>query len=159
MLLSEGDLAAIRTAVQSVAAVAGTVSGSAPVVVGNANWTTSVNGVNEDFLEVRDLGAGRLAAPSPMPNFGQGPSSSSAPMTARELFSAGGPSIGEQARIKNAVHRDRRAYRQRSVGLGQRSDDTALVPINNACRRPFGAADRARTIFAPSWSRSRRPRR
>jgi putative ABC transport system permease protein len=51
--LSEGDLAAIRTKVQSIA-VAGTVSGSAPVVVGNANWTTSVNGVNEDFLEVRD---------------------------------------------------------------------------------------------------------
>ena len=26
----------------------------ARLVVGNANWTTSVNGVNEDFLEVRD---------------------------------------------------------------------------------------------------------
>jgi putative ABC transport system permease protein len=24
------------------------------VVAGNANWTTSVDGVNEDYLEVRD---------------------------------------------------------------------------------------------------------
>jgi putative ABC transport system permease protein len=52
--LSEADLAAIRTKVPNVAAAAGTVSGSAPLVVGDANWTTSVTGVNEDFLEVRD---------------------------------------------------------------------------------------------------------
>ena len=52
--LSESDLAVIRTKVSGVAAVAGIVSGSAPVVAGNANWTTSVDGVNEDYLEVRD---------------------------------------------------------------------------------------------------------
>jgi putative ABC transport system permease protein len=54
LALSEGDLTAIRAHVSNVAAAAGTVSGSAPLVVGDANWTTSVNGVNEDFLEVRD---------------------------------------------------------------------------------------------------------
>ena len=49
LALSEGDLAAIRSKVPSVAGAAGMVSGSAPLVVGNANWTTSVNGVNADF--------------------------------------------------------------------------------------------------------------
>src|SRR5215510_5458318 len=47
-------LPAIRTKVPNVSAAAGTVSGSAPLVVGDANLTTSVTGVNEDFLEVRD---------------------------------------------------------------------------------------------------------
>src|SRR6476659_816644 len=54
LALSEGDLSAIRDKVPGVSAVAGGVSGSAPVVVGNTNWTTSVDGVNQDFLEVRD---------------------------------------------------------------------------------------------------------
>ena len=51
--LSEGDLADPRK-VPGVAAVAGVISGQAPVVAGAANWTTSIDGVNEDFLEVRD---------------------------------------------------------------------------------------------------------
>ena len=52
--LSEGDLQLIRAKVPGVAAVAGVISGQAPVVAGAANWTTSIDGVNEDFLEVRD---------------------------------------------------------------------------------------------------------
>ena len=52
--LSEGDLNMIRAKVPGVAAVAGTIQGSAPLVAGASNWTTQVNGVNEDFLEVRD---------------------------------------------------------------------------------------------------------
>jgi putative ABC transport system permease protein len=62
LALSENDLAAIRASVPGVTAAAGMVSGSAPVVVGNANWTTSVNGVNADFLEVRDWAVAEGAA-------------------------------------------------------------------------------------------------
>ena len=77
------------TNVPGVAAAAGMVSGSAPIVVGNANWTTSVNGVNDDFLEVRDwpLTEGR--------NFTEAELRSGAKVvilgatTARELFGDG----------------------------------------------------------------------
>src|SRR6185295_14505727 len=41
LALSASDLAAIRDKVPGVVAVAGVVSGSAPIVVGNNNWTTS----------------------------------------------------------------------------------------------------------------------
>jgi putative ABC transport system permease protein len=113
LALSEGDLTAIRAHVSNVAAAAGTVSGSAPLVVGDANWTTSVNGVNEDFLEVRDwpIAEGRgfteteLRSGAKVAILGA--------TTARELFGTA-PVIGEQ-------------------------DDTALVPLATARRRLFGA--------------------
>ena len=54
LALSESDLAVIRDKIPGVAAATGVVSGSAPIVFGNTNWTTSIDGVGDDFLEVRD---------------------------------------------------------------------------------------------------------
>ena len=137
--LSEDDLAAIRATVPGVAAVAGMVSGSAPVVVGNANWTTSVNGVNEDFLEVRDwpVAEGRsfteaeLRAGAKVAILGA--------TTARELFGSA-PVIGEQIRIKNVPFTVIGVLTAKGQsGWGTDQDDTALVPLATARRRLFGA--------------------
>jgi putative ABC transport system permease protein len=137
--LSEDDLAAIRATVPGVAAVAGMVSGSAPVVVGNANWTTSVNGVNEDFLEVRDwpVAEGRsfteaeLRAGAKVAILGA--------TTARELFGSA-PVIGEQIRIKNVPFLVIGVLSAKGQsGWGTDQDDTALVPLSTARRRLFGA--------------------
>ena len=139
LALSEDDLAAIRATVPGVAAVAGMVSGSAPVVVGNANWTTSVNGVNEDFLEVRDwpVAEGRsfteaeLRAGAKVAILGA--------TTARELFGSA-PVIGEQIRIKNVPFTVIGALTAKGQsGWGTDQDDTALVPLATARRRLFGA--------------------
>jgi putative ABC transport system permease protein len=137
--LSENDLQAIRASVPGVTAVAGTVSGSAPVVVGNANWTTSINGVNEDFLEVRDwpVAEGRsfteaeLRAGAKVVILGA--------TTARELFGAN-PAIGEQIRIKNVPFTVIGVLSVKGQsGWGSDQDDTALVPLSTARRRLFGA--------------------
>jgi putative ABC transport system permease protein len=139
LALSEDDLAAIRATVPGVAAVAGMVSGSAPVVVGNANWTTSVNGVNEDFLEVRDwpVAEGRsfteaeLRAGAKVAILGA--------TTARELFGSA-PVIGEQIRIKNVPFTVIGVLTAKGQsGWGTDQDDTALVPLATARRRLFGA--------------------
>jgi putative ABC transport system permease protein len=139
LALSEDDLAAIRATVPGVAAVAGMVSGSAPVVVGNANWTTSVNGVNEDFLEVRDwpVAEGRsfteaeLRAGAKVTILGA--------TTARELFGSA-PVIGEQIRIKNVPFNVIGVLSVKGQsGWGTDQDDTALVPLSTARRRLFGA--------------------
>jgi len=139
LALSEDDLAAIRATVPGVAAVAGMVSGSAPVVVGNANWTTSVNGVNEDFLEVRDwpVAEGRsfteaeLRAGAKVAILGA--------TTARELFGSA-PAIGEQIRIKNVPFTVIGVLSAKGQsGWGTDQDDTALVPLATARRRLFGA--------------------
>ena len=139
LALSENDLAAIRASVPGVTAAAGMVSGSAPVVVGNANWTTSVNGVNADFLEVRDwpVAEGRsfseaeLRAGAKVVILGA--------TTARELFGAN-PAVGEQIRIKNVPFTVIGVLSVKGQsGWGTDQDDTALVPLSTARRRLFGA--------------------
>ena len=137
--LSEGDIEIIRAKVPGVAAVAGTIGDSAPMVVGSANWTTQVNGVNEDFLEVRDwaLTEGR--------NFTDAEIRSGAKVVilgatvARELFGQS-PAIGEQLRIMNVpfIVIGLLSVKGQS-GWGGDQDDTALVPITTARRRLFGA--------------------
>jgi putative ABC transport system permease protein len=52
--LSEGDMTAIKDKIIGVAAISGYLSGSAPIVRGNANWVTQVVGAHEGFLTVRD---------------------------------------------------------------------------------------------------------
>ncbi len=141
LALSETDLAAIRTNVPGVMAAAGLVSGSAPVVVGNANWTTAVSGVNEDFLEVRDwpVAEGRsfteaeLRAGAKVVILGA--------TTARELFGAN-PAVGEQIRIKNVPFNVIGVLSVKGQsGWGTDQDDTALVPLSTARRRLFGAEE------------------
>jgi putative ABC transport system permease protein len=149
--LSEGDLQVIRAKVPGVAAVAGVISGQAPVVAGGTNWTTSIDGVNEDFLEVRDwpLAEGR--------NFTEAEMRSGAKVVilgatvARELYGAA-PVLGEQLRIKNVPFTVIGLLTIKGQsGWGSDQDDTALVPISTARRRLFGAEqtvpDNLRTIM------------
>jgi len=137
--LSEGDLTVIRAKVPGVAAVAGVISGSAPLVAGASNWTTQVNGVNEDFLEVRDwpLTEGR--------NFTETELRSGAKVvilgatTARELFGSAA-AVGEQIRVMNVPFTVIGLLSVKGQsGWGSDQDDTALVPISTARRRLFGA--------------------
>jgi putative ABC transport system permease protein len=139
LALSETDLAAIRARVPTVIAAAGMVTGSAPIIVGDANWTTSVNGVNADYLEVRDwpLAEGRyftdaeLKSGAKVAILGQ--------TTARELF-GGAPVLGERIRIKNVPFTVIGILSAKGQsGWGSDQDDTALVPLSTARRRLFGA--------------------
>jgi putative ABC transport system permease protein len=137
--LSEGDLKLIRDKVPGVAAAAGIVSGSAPIVAGASNWTTQVNGVNEDYLEVRDwpLTEGR--------NFTEAELRAGAKVVilgttaARELFGSVSPT-GEQVRINNVPFTviGLLSIKGQS-GWGSDQDDTALVPVTTARRRLFGS--------------------
>ena len=137
--LSEGDLDTIRAKVPGVAAVAGTIQGSAPLVAGASNWTTQVNGVNEDYLEVRDwpLTEGR--------NFTEAELRAGAKVailgatTARELFGSAA-ALGEQIRVMNVPFTVIGLLSVKGQsGWGSDQDDTALVPISTARRRLFGA--------------------
>src|SRR4029077_19177876 len=100
---------------------------------------TSVNGVNADFLEVRDwpLADGR--------SFTDAELRSGAKVvilgatTQRELFGAA-PSLGEQVRIKNVPFTVVGTLTTKGQsGFGTDQDDTALVPLSTARRRLFGA--------------------
>ena len=151
LALSEADLAAIRANVPTVVGAAGMVNGSAPIVVGNSNWTTSVTGVNADYLDVRDwpVAEGRpftdieLRAGAKVVILGA--------TTERELF-GNAPAIGEQVRIKNVPFTVIGTLTVKGQsGFGTDQDDTALVPLATARRRLFGAEqtvpDNLRTIM------------
>ena len=139
MALSDRDLEAIRDKVPGIAAIAGVVSGSAPLVVGSSNWTTQVNGVNDEFLTARDwpLAEGR--------NFTDAELRSGAKVVilgasvARELFGEA-PAVGEQLRIMNVPFTviGLLSIKGQS-GWGSDQDDVALVPLTTARRRLFGA--------------------
>ena len=133
------DLAVIRDKIPGVAAATGIVSGSAPIVVGNTNWTTSIDGVGDDFLEVRDwaLTEGR--------NFTEAELRSAAKVvilgatTARELFGEA-PVIGQQVRVMNVPFTVIGLLSPKGQsGFGTDQDDTAVVPVSTARRRLFGA--------------------
>jgi putative ABC transport system permease protein len=149
--LSESDLRMIRAKVAGVAAAAGIVQGSAPLVAGSSNWTTQVNGVNEDYLEVRDwaLTDGR--------NFTEAEMRAGAKVVilgataARELFGSAS-ALSEQIRISNVPFSVIGLLSAKGQsGWGSDQDDTALVPITTARRRLFGAEetipDNIRTIM------------
>ena len=149
--LSEGDLEVIRAKVGGLAAIAGIISGSAPMVVGASNWTTQISGVNDDYLEVRDwrLVEGR--------NFTDADLRAGARVVilgatvARELFGSA-PVNGEQVRIMNVPFTVIGLLTIKGQsGWGGDQDDTALVPITTARRRLFGGEqtvpDNLRTIM------------
>jgi putative ABC transport system permease protein len=115
------------------------VSGSAPIVFGNTNWSTSIDGVSVDCLELRDwdLTEGR--------KFTDAELRSAAKVlilgatTARELF-GDAPVIGQQVQVMNVPFT--------VVGLlplngqsefGTDQDDTAIAPVTTARRPLFGA--------------------
>jgi putative ABC transport system permease protein len=137
--LSESDLETIREKVPGIVAASGVVNGSAPIIYGNNNWTTSVDGVNLDFLEVRDwaLAEGR--------NFTEAELRSAAKVvilgatTARELF-GDEPVIGQQVRVMNVPFTVIGLLTPKGQsGWGMDQDDTAIVPVTTARRRLFGA--------------------
>ena len=136
---SEADLATIKEKIPGVAAATGVVSGSAPIVFGNTNWTTSIDGVGADFLEVRDwdLTEGR--------DFTDVERRSAAKLiilgvtAARELF-GDGPVIGQQVRVMNVPFTVIGLLSPKGQsGFGTDQDDTAIVPVSTARRRLFGA--------------------
>ncbi len=149
--LSEGDLAAIRARVPSVIGAAGMVSGTAPIVVGNVNWTTQVLGVNEDYLDVRDwpLAEGK---PFSATEFRSGAKVVILGATTRRELFGSASAIGEQVRIKNVPFTVIGTLTPKGQsGFGTDQDDIALVPLATARHRLFGAEqtvpDNLRTIM------------
>lgn len=60
--LAEADIAAIQEGVEGIQAISGNLANVGPVISANSNWVTSIEGVNEQYLDVRDwkISAGRF---------------------------------------------------------------------------------------------------
>ncbi len=52
--MSEGDIAALKESVPGIELISGNLANVAPVVSASSNWVTSVEGVNEQYRDLRD---------------------------------------------------------------------------------------------------------
>lgn len=130
--LSEQDLAAIRDKVSGVIAISGQLSGSGPVVYGNANWTTNLNGVHPGFFQVRDwpveegreFDAQDLRASNKVAILGQS--------VAKQLFQDQDP-LDAMIRIKDAPFRVVGVLSAKGQsGFGRDQDDVVFLPMTVA---------------------------
>ncbi|HRD74819.1 MAG TPA: ABC transporter permease [Hyphomicrobiaceae bacterium] len=137
--ISEGDLKAIRDKIPGVVAISGLLGGSAQVVRGNTNWTTSINGVHDEFFTVREWQVldGREFTKDEMRSgarlavIGQ--------TVALKLFGDGASPLGQTIRIKNVpftVIGVLGPKGQSSFGSDQ--DDVIMLPITAARGRIVG---------------------
>jgi putative ABC transport system permease protein len=138
--LTMGDAKAIGKDLPSVALVSPTSRSSGPVVYGNQNWSTILQGVSPEFLEIRSwhISSGRT--------FTQQEMDASAKVcllgatVSGNLFGGEDP-VGKIVRIKRAPFL--------VVGLleakgqspnGQDQDDTVIVPVTTLLKKLSGSA-------------------
>jgi putative ABC transport system permease protein len=137
--LTYDDAKAIQAECPSVAAVAPTVRGGAQVVYGNQNWSTVINGVTPEMLEVRDWSvvSGRNLTQT---DVDAGTKNCLIGQTvADNLFGALDP-IGKIIRIKKIPFTvvgllDRKGQSPN----GQDQDDVVYLPLSTAQRKVLGS--------------------
>ena len=141
--LTYDDAKAIKAECPSVAYVAPTVRGSAPVVYGNQNWSTLVMGVTPEMLSVRDwpLTAGRNISQSDVD--GATKNCLIGQTIAENLFGAADP-VGKIIRIKKIPFTVIGILEGKGQSpQGQDQDDVIYIPLTTAQRKLFGSQVRS----------------
>lgn len=136
--LSDTDVAGIRDKIPGVVAVSGQIDDSGPIVRGNANWTSSLNGVHAEYTMVRDwpVVAGREIEPSDVRTGAKVVVIGDT--VAKEVFAGENP-VGATIRIRNVPFEviGVLAAKGQSV-MGRDQDDIVLIPITTARLRVSG---------------------
>jgi len=140
LTLSEDDARAIAVDVSPVQSVAPSMRGTAQVVFGNQNWSTIVQGVTPEYLDVREWGiaAGRM--------FGQEDLDGATKVAvlgktvAENLFADGDP-LDQIIRIKKVPFTviGVLSYKGQSA-WGQDQDDAVLIPLSTAKTKVLGVS-------------------
>jgi len=152
--LTKDDADAILRECSSVSTVAPLHNGSAQVVYGNQNWSTSIQGTTPGILEVKDCGltAGRNMNDQDIRNatkvclLGQ--------TVVDNLFGSIDP-IGQIIRIKKIPFTVIGVLESKGQSLGgQDQDDTIMIPLTTAQKKIFGTTvpGMVRTIMVKARS-------
>jgi ABC-type antimicrobial peptide transport system permease subunit len=136
--LTEEDAAAIAREVPQVRVAAPSIRATAQVVSGNANWSTSIAGTTNDYLDARDwpLASGRLFEAAELQ--GSGKVAIVGQTVATQLFGDADP-LDQVVRIRNvpvAIVGLLSTKGQNSFGQDQ--DDIVIVPISTLRNRIQG---------------------
>ncbi|WP_072397192.1 ABC transporter permease [Hyphomicrobium sp. CS1GBMeth3] len=136
--LSETDVAGIRDKIPGVIAVSGQIDDSGPIVRGNANWISNLNGVHAEYTMVRDwpIASGRDIDPADVRSGTK--VAVIGDTVAKEVFAGENP-VGAIIRIRNVPFEVIGVLvpKGQSV-MGRDQDDVVLVPITTARLRVSG---------------------
>jgi putative ABC transport system permease protein len=135
------DVNAIEAEIAGVKAVAPSSNSSTQAIYGNTNWSTSVTGTNDKFLEVRDwtLASGR--------NFSESELRGGAAVcilgntVKQELFGDQDP-VGQSLRLSRISCQVIGVLSTKGQsGFGQDQDDLVVIPLRTLQRRMAGNSD------------------
>jgi putative ABC transport system permease protein len=136
--LTEDDAWAIQNEISTVELVAPYVRGSAQLISGNLNWSTTVQGVTNEFFGVRewDLSKGRLFDPEEIK--GSAKVVILGETVAENLFPDQDP-LGQDLRINRVPFTVIGVLEPKGqAGPGGDQDDTVIIPLTTAKRRVLG---------------------
>jgi putative ABC transport system permease protein len=137
--LTVGDARAIASECPSVELTAPTLRGNAPAVYGNLNWSTIIQGVTPEFLEVRgwEVVSGRPLTQTDVE--GTARVALLGQTVAGNLFGAEDP-VGRTIRIRQVPFTVAGLLQVKGQSpQGQDQDDIILIPLRTAQRRLFGS--------------------
>ena len=136
--LTEADARAILMEIPEVAIAASMTRSNAQVVFGNTNWSTTINGVYNDFFEAREwsLADGRLFDQGEITRFGK--VAIVGKTVASQLFGEDDP-IGQVVRIRGIPFEIIGLVESKGQSSqGQDQDDIIFVPLTTGRNRLFG---------------------
>src|SRR3990170_4878778 len=136
--LTEDDAWAITREVHEVQSSAPSSRGSGQIIAGNTNWSTVIQGVTPEYLEVRDwpIVAGRGFEQQEVS--GAGKVALIGQSVAKQLFGDADP-VDQQIRIRKVPFTIVGVLDKKGQSMmGQDQDDVILVPLSTARNRLFG---------------------
>jgi len=139
-VLTEADVDAIGKEIPTVAKVAPNVQATGQFVFGNQNWSSRIQGSNENYLEIRGwkMAEGEFYTESDVRSaarvvvLGR--------TVADNLF-PGGEAVGQMIRIRNLPYRVVGVLAAKGQNAnGQDQDDTAMMPYTTIQKKMLGQA-------------------
>jgi putative ABC transport system permease protein len=137
--LTEDDAKAIATECPAVAAVAPASRGPAPVVAGNANWSTVIEGATVDYFRVRDVQVAEGREFTQQDIDGSARVALLGKTVADTLFGEANP-VGQPIRIRKVPFTVIGTLAEKGhAPTGQDLDDIVVVPLSTAKKKVLGA--------------------
>ncbi|MGF1606053.1 MAG: ABC transporter permease [Rhodothalassiaceae bacterium] len=129
------DVVAIREQIDGIAGISGRNGSAGPVVFGNKNWTTSIEGVEPDYLEVRNLKVVEGRGFTVQETRGGAKLAIIGDTIVRELFDGTNP-IGQRFRVKTVPFEVVGLLEKKGQNSwGRDQDDVIMVPITTLRQR------------------------
>jgi len=153
--LTEDDAWAIQNEIGTVELVAPYVRGSAQLISGNLNWSTTVQGVTNDFFGAREwnLGKGRLFDPEEIK--GSSKVVILGETVAENLFPNQDP-LEQNLRINRVPFTVIGVLEPKGeAGPGGDQDDTVIIPLTTAKRRVLGGRQLAGNLVGGIYVKAR----